>query len=181
MAMSEKKYVFPPEMGVYVARTVFNECGKVDFHPQIRVALEAALRWLGENPIVPTAQQVGELVLAAPISATRQDYAATIFCMTEWQKRMFLAPEPVEDWTDRLLVQFPSGRTPTHDELDKLWNNIFRAGHGWVPPEQRAEVKIKEEIEDLLFRSDVDEKGRTMSGNERIKEAYCRGKKAGEK
>jgi hypothetical protein len=57
-------------------------------------ALEAALRWLSENPIVPDAKQVGEMVISAPYSNTRQAYTSTIFCITEWQKRMFLALEP---------------------------------------------------------------------------------------
>jgi len=137
-------------------------------------SIRAALQWLSKNPIVPTEEQI---LLEA--KATRPvDVSMYIQWIAWWQRHCFLTPEPIGEWTDKFLAQFPSGYTPTHDELDKLWNNIFRAGHGWVPPEQRSEIKAKQEVEDLLFRADVEEKSRTMSGNERIKEAYRRGKEA---
>jgi hypothetical protein len=50
-------------------------------------------------------------------------------------RRMFLAPE--EDYADRILKNASPGYTPTHAELDKIWDHIFRAGHGWTPPELR--------------------------------------------
>jgi len=142
-------------------------------HTAIERGLEAALRWLSEQSIVPTRDQVEMLVAESPLLDPLDQHRRIA---RRWMQIAFLAHEPVEEWTDRILAQFPSGYTPTHDELDKLWNNLFRAGHGWVPPEQRAEIKAEQEVEDLLFRADVDEKGRSMSGNERIKEAYRRGK-----
>jgi hypothetical protein len=131
--MSEKKYVVPTGM----LNKAYEYCPASFAMPAVERMLEAALRWQSENPIVPTAQQVGELVVAAPMASTRQAYTATIFCITEWQRRMFLAPEPVEDYADRILKNVPLGTTPTHAELDKIWNTIFRAGHGWTPPELR--------------------------------------------
>ena len=59
---------------------------------QTQDTLEAALLWLSENPIVPTNEQtqgvcdsifVGSEYLLDPRDA-----------MVEWQRRMFLAPEP---------------------------------------------------------------------------------------
>lgn len=66
-------------MAVAVVHAVFEECHRCDFHPQIRVAIEAALRWLSENPIVPTLEQVNELM---PLPTVRDIIA-------EWQRRMF--------------------------------------------------------------------------------------------
>ena len=97
--MSDKVIVVPEGMGSAVAHAVFNEVGKVDYHPQIRIALEAALRWLSENPIVPTEADVmgilqerveshhisGEEYCAIPPATVR-------FVIREWQRRMFLAP-----------------------------------------------------------------------------------------
>ena len=53
--------------------------------------LEAALRWLSENPIVPTSRQERELV-DSWIKET--SLGKTEHLVTEWQRRMFLAPEP---------------------------------------------------------------------------------------
>ena len=49
--------------------------------------LEAALRWLSENPQVPTDEQWASVCEDTP--GTRIDS-----CIAEWQRRMFLAPEP---------------------------------------------------------------------------------------
>ena len=88
----DKKYVIPEGMGGYVARAVFNECGKVDFHPQIRVALEAAVRWLSDNPIAPTMAQAEAMRDSGhPCILDGAWYAG------EWQRRMFLAPIPADD------------------------------------------------------------------------------------
>lgn len=54
--------------------------------------LEAALRWLAENPIVPTQEQ-NDAMFDSGGDVDESDgwiqYAAV-----EWQRRMFLAPEP---------------------------------------------------------------------------------------
>jgi hypothetical protein len=58
------------------------------------------------------------------------------FTTTSWYRKAF----PDEgDYADKLLRHAPLGRTPTHAELDKIWDHIFCAGHGWVPPSQRQE------------------------------------------
>jgi hypothetical protein len=52
-----------------------------------------------------------------------------------------LEPKSVaEDYADRILKNATLGYTPTHAELDKIWDHIFRAGHGWVPPEMRGKA-----------------------------------------
>ena len=62
--------------------------------------LKAALLWLTENPIVPTRDQEWGLHSAwsmsdKPQSEAGGDISSQIkFSVIEWQRRMFLAPEP---------------------------------------------------------------------------------------
>jgi hypothetical protein len=56
-----------------------------------QTALEAALRWLGENPIVPTNKQIDEFVM--PL-AKRPGGVSEMEICAEWQRRIFLALEP---------------------------------------------------------------------------------------
>jgi len=67
-----------------VGTTVASEAGPI---------LEAALLWLSENPIVPTDEQslaVVGLKRAFPFDA----HEWVRWGAVEWQRRMFLAPEP---------------------------------------------------------------------------------------
>lgn len=90
--MNEKKYIVPEGMlkaveGRY--RMVYSS----GFNPPVvRANLEAALRWLSENPIVPTDQQ--EMEIYKKYISTVSDKAYPIYLLKEWQRRMFLAPEP---------------------------------------------------------------------------------------
>ena len=54
--------------------------------PDIERIVEATLRWLSENPIVPTVEQSSEMMEKFPVNTTRN------VCV-EWQRRMFLSPE----------------------------------------------------------------------------------------
>lgn len=65
--------------GMYRAAMKFQDSGI-----QFSDALEAALLWLAENPIVPNCEQAEELFCNKSI----------ISVCVEWQRRMFLAPEP---------------------------------------------------------------------------------------
>jgi len=57
---------------------------------QVNKALEAALRWLSENPIVPTLDKFGPM----QIDMRRSGLECTPWNVAiEWQRRMFLAPE----------------------------------------------------------------------------------------
>lgn len=96
--MSEKKIVVPEGMMLAVRKSGHDYILK---NPVVITSiLEAALRWLSENPIIPTGQQGRDLDgawldsksnLAAPYHQTAR---ATEFGAIEWQRRMFLAPEP---------------------------------------------------------------------------------------
>lgn len=51
--------------------------------------LEAALRWLSENPIVPTDKQLEDI---ASFASAPTHFGVSIW-FQQWQRRMFLAPE----------------------------------------------------------------------------------------
>ena len=54
-----------------------------------------ALLWLSENPIVPTKEQLGPVVKeCGKLSQSLYGYGGWIWMITEWQRRMFLAPGP---------------------------------------------------------------------------------------
>lgn len=104
--MSEKKYVVP--QGMYEAALKHQDSGIL-----CEAALLAAIRWLAENPIFPTPQQV---------TAATDDYAKTshslrgsphhmAWMMMEWPRRMFLAApeEPVNMELELLAAKTNDG------------------------------------------------------------------------
>lgn len=52
--------------------------------------VEAALRWLSENPIVPSEAEMAKIMAYWREGHPENFY---IYCSVEWQRRMFLAPE----------------------------------------------------------------------------------------
>jgi len=98
--MSEPKYKVPDGM-LEAARMVHRGPAIFTVSPTtVREIVEAALRWLAENPIVPTEQQ--ERALDDAWMRSKRDTLdmahkfahASAFGAVEWQRRMFLAPEP---------------------------------------------------------------------------------------
>ena len=93
--VSERKYVVPDGMleAAVDAAVKFSGANTIQASPRVkaeieesfRVAIEAAIRWLSENPIVPTDKQYYALCEAQPNNVLR---------VVEWTRRMFLAPEP---------------------------------------------------------------------------------------
>lgn len=57
-----------------------------------RAAVFAALEWLSENPIAPSRVQVESII--EPSLRGLDPYDLIIESIREWQRRMFLAPEP---------------------------------------------------------------------------------------
>ena len=57
--------------------------------------LEAALRWLSENPIVPTPPPISGdyLAIREDYKMSRTSFSWESYYAVEWQRRMFLAPE----------------------------------------------------------------------------------------
>jgi hypothetical protein len=102
--MSEKKIVVPK--GMLKAAGLSTD----GIDPEgyfIYTAIEAALRWLSENPIVPSDEQVGEM-----LAAKSQFYGHFVpadwirWGATDWQRRMFLALEPEVPGLDDVLESF---------------------------------------------------------------------------
>jgi hypothetical protein len=104
--MSEKRYLVPE--GMWHAAEHAAECGFTQ-----RQILEAALRWWSENPIMPKDDQLDEMICDNPIimkfisdEAEDSELDAAVdkyrvlfsvmlhSLMSEWQRRMFLAPNP---------------------------------------------------------------------------------------
>ncbi len=81
--MSEKRYVVPDGM----MNAACNDHHAIGVNQRdVAKMLEAALRWLSENPIVPTERECARLC----------DYDPKIvkFVVSVWQRLAFLAPEP---------------------------------------------------------------------------------------
>jgi hypothetical protein len=100
--MSEKRYVIPKGMlEAAILSHPFDT--RTKFLPEM---LEAALRWLSDNPIVPTAKQSAELESLCRLNDEPMCMDAIFYC-SEWQRRMFLAPEPevLTDIKDLLLSE----------------------------------------------------------------------------
>ncbi len=91
----KKKIVVPPEMLKAVVSAMLKNPVEYtglrnfekDVAKSIAFGLEAALLWIGENPIVPTEEQAQEMARFGPLRDVN-------FLCAEWQRRMFLAPEP---------------------------------------------------------------------------------------
>lgn len=113
--MSEKNIKVPEGMmkASYDAHLLLGKMGA-----QIPTVLEAALRWLSENPIVPTPEQARELI--GPMVVLNE--TSLIFAIEAWQRRMFLAPETEVPGLDDVLESFISymktSKPPTLAEVE---------------------------------------------------------------
>ena len=87
--MPEKKYLVPEGM-LRAAERAYNDCISEDNRSEETV--EAALRWLAENPIVPTAKKSAELEILCKLNDEPTCSDAIFYC-SEWQRRMFLRRE----------------------------------------------------------------------------------------
>lgn len=93
--MSERKYVVPEGMwdAAQAAAAEVSLNGSNGSVEKVTRGLECALRWLAENPIVPSMEQVIDISKASIVDSHRVDLFVHYVC-AEWQRRMFLAPEP---------------------------------------------------------------------------------------
>jgi len=133
--MSERKIVVPEGMRKFVLDECADKCKYGGNSQSVAtvslVAVEAALRWMSENPIVPTDEQVAEM--KKKLVPVHPHWANIV---AEWQRRMFLAPEPelpcdiddakldafIKRWTD----EWNEKATPADQFLRDL--NKFRSG-----------------------------------------------------
>lgn len=87
--MSEKKYMVPEGM----LQAVYKEKYPCSVRSsEMEKHLEAALRWLAENPSIPSADWVHEKVTSIHDSLLIQTIIVRM--IAEWQREMFLAAEP---------------------------------------------------------------------------------------
>ena len=85
--MSGQKIVVPEGMLKAATPVYINDIALVGS------ILQAALLWLSENPMVPTMKQAREIfMLKAGFDFDLHEWVRWGAC--EWQRRMFLAPEP---------------------------------------------------------------------------------------
>lgn len=92
--MDEKKYAVPAGM-LDAFRKAETHHGRVWDAEVLEAMLTAALRWLAENPIVPTPEQMNKLRFdTCDNDMTTTFNQRSINLATAWQRRMFLAPEP---------------------------------------------------------------------------------------
>ena len=61
------------------------------------VYVEPALRWLSENPIVPNLEEVSEMYKINRFHGIDKPLQVYGDIAVEWQRRMFLAPNPPPD------------------------------------------------------------------------------------
>ena len=191
--MSEKRYVVPEGMLTETEVAIVNSItsGHNKSWEMAKVALEAALRWQSENPIVPTDEQidgmsVGNFSHGAGRRAVKRG-------AVEWQRRMYLAPEPV---LDAALGGALLGRTFTREQANAMKHIIDTAVHDSAPEWDcradgeeptnlgmkfpRVEQKVPDEIKQLVkskrpYVPDLV----NDSINAEILEAFRRGQKAG--
>lgn len=100
--MTEKQIVVPEEMlnaavnaAILKANvSILQVSPKIaeDIREQFKVALEAALRWLSENPRVPTDEQM--LALQDSFRSIPEAGEKQMLIAVEWQRICWLKPEP---------------------------------------------------------------------------------------
>jgi hypothetical protein len=118
------KIVVPEEMLKAVADGI-----GVGVEPCRRI-LEAALRWLLENPIVPSNEQRYELT----VNARNLDVPSTQRfqnMIAEWQSRMFLAPEQEISPAAKRAIECFHGCTLTPEDADAVVKELGYVAHGW--------------------------------------------------
>lgn len=90
--MSEKRVVVPEGMlDEYMGAVGITH--KHESRPACRKRLESVLQWLSENPIVPTEQQSLDMATGGKFDSF-DNWELVRWSVCEWQRRMFLAPEP---------------------------------------------------------------------------------------
>ena len=90
--MSENRYVVPDGMLEAAENSMPKDAPWEAF--SINGILEAALRWLAENPMVPTSRQYHEDMDFESSTETDPTYETACSVIAKWQRLCFLAPEP---------------------------------------------------------------------------------------
>jgi len=123
--MSDKKIVVPEGMvkAVDYAISKARGIGRDITGGQVRdIALEVALRWLSNNPILPTMEQAKEMS-----DSGHPCILDGVWYATEWQKRMFLAPEPNVPQEIADMLQLPDANVLLSISRDSFKEKIIEA------------------------------------------------------
>lgn len=191
----EKKIVVPNEMYESCFRAVALEVqacsqdqqgNEVTLSSAARVAIEAALRWLSENPIVPTEEEV-ELMLNPPFvygrpgtppstgvnvtvrQAHEMQWSPARRIISEWQRRMFLATD-----TESLTWRFsPITRTlPVHNCITNDMIVVAGIRSDGVLIEEREVVEYGDDLAKgkvvARLQNKVEARLQTDSGNSNV-------------
>ena len=139
--MSEKKIVVPEGMLNAVAETKYGDqiCSietAVSLRDGVRKDIEVALRWLSENPIMPTDEQLdemeGDIRYRVGVNFDIQKL------ISEWQRRMFFAPEPEAP----RFFDTPFGRFEVDNRVPPGEIRL----HNWNGPTLMRNIKIEPEV-----------------------------------
>ena len=148
----EKKYVVPEGM-LRAAEESMRPIGGIPFAYIDRI-LEVAVRWLAENPIAPTKAQRESLNewLCGARGGERRD------AVVEWQRRMFLAPEPDTGNVDSFILWYAINNAPS----DAVGVDIYSAQGTLIGSLGLTKKDEKPEREEDLER-DVHEHGKATT------------------
>jgi len=132
----EKKYVVPEE-GRRQARMALTGGVLLPIEDRGEVALDRVLlefiQWQAENPKVPTRDEMDQLIVdwdkSRSEDTTRFRYGG--FVAVEWQRRMYLAPQPPAEEKKPEIVRLLEGRQQEYS--DWLAENLERAAAGIAP------------------------------------------------
>ena len=165
----------------------------------LQMILEAALRWLSENPRVPTDAQIEDMkIKLVPVHPHWSNIVA------EWQRRMFIAPDLEVDRVD-FYIKTPDGEyrpwkpNEAQDEMRKYFDTAFGRFeiddrvppgeirlHNWNGPTllkvDAREPEVPEEIKGMQgihLGSVKDQADLDRLVTELNVEAYRRGKESG--
>ena len=118
-AMEEVRGYTPEGMRLDVAQAVHKACGKCDYHPQIRIALQAACKWLADrlhpahNERVPKLQEIYDAERArfpgsdqdGSIVALRVAFEYGVSFAQNRIRELLSEPETPEDIKDLLISE----------------------------------------------------------------------------
>jgi hypothetical protein len=120
--MTDKRYIVPDGMRRAFGRALpdpdFDSDGVICL-----VALEAALRWLADNPAMPSMKQLNDMYKKVDTGNGGTYIPAYL---AEWQRIMFLAPEPELSDEVEQVISRTRGRTFSKSDAAKLHKAIDR-------------------------------------------------------
>jgi hypothetical protein len=120
--MSEKKIQVPEGMAKAAsdATAAFSMC-------HVMKCLEAAMLWLAEHPIVPTEEQALNMWMKKKLPFEQWEWVR--WGASEWQRRMFAAPEPeVPEAIKDLLSEKVGGTLDGVPDADERVMEAYRRG-----------------------------------------------------